>query len=119
MARTCDWLLEPPVTTSRCGKRAAIHHEAVYDSERLEGDFCAEHDVALAKVLKGVGFQVGLLDPVAKTKVDWKERASHVAASGTRFSSAEARIWLLEKGAISSPKGRLSRAHLRMYADSH
>lgn len=119
MARTCDWLTIPSVPESRCGKRAGVHHEAVYDHQRLTGDFCAQHDKLLAEALKPLGFVRDTLDPVAKAKTDWKERAAHIAASGTRFSAAEARAWLIEQGVLDNPRGRLSRAHIRMYADTH
>lgn len=113
MARTCDWRTSN-ITDQRCGKPARqAPHDWVVDHAKIHGDFCDDHEVDLRNMLLGVGFTME-----AKL-VDHKPRHVHMGDSGQPFSTAEARAWLIEKGIIATAGGRVSRAHLRMYAETH
>lgn len=109
MGSSCDW----KVDSHRCGKPARVHRESIVGNTKLVADLCADHDARLREALVWMGFRPHEKNP------NWKYRATHTAASGQTFTSAEAREWLIEQGIIEHSVGRVSRAHLRLYAQEH
>lgn len=111
VARVCDF----PVRGKECGKPAALAYEGRFTGQRLYGaDFCEKHRDEFETKMLAMGVR-----PLASL-TDNKARGVHMAASGATFSTHDAREWLVAQGLISGgAAGRVSKAMLQLYAESH
>lgn len=107
--RECDRLLKG---NHVCGKPATAPFAGTIGKVRLDGDFCEEHGHDLQRSLIALGL-------TARVLIDSKPRQTHLADSGERFSTADARAWLVEQKLVKQSVGRVSAAHLRLYAEAH
>ena len=109
---TCDF---PGSNGGVCGSEATARFEgSVVGSRLFAGDFCEHHRLQLESVLVSMG-----VTPTAAVTHDHKMRQVHVAKSGATFSTADARKWLFDRGAIASMHGRISTENLELYAEAH
>lgn len=105
---TCDFQTRGKV----CGKDAPQGFEVKSKSRAFHADLCDEHLKAVEQTLAKMG-----LAPSSWTH--GQKRKAYTTASGESFSNADVRAWLLEQGKDVAPTGRLPRALLDEYAESH
>lgn len=109
--RQCQF---PLVDETPCGEDGnTTRLRLTWDNNQLVSYYCPSH---LPEVMTGLGY-LGMKPAVV---IDSKVRAMYTAASGAKFSAADARTWLREQGHLSGAVvGRLSRDHIQLYADTH
>lgn len=105
-----------PIGVGTCGKRGQTQHVSLYADDLVyHGTLCETH----RKVLADVAPEFGLVPVGSRTK-DAKRRAVYVGKSGTAFTAAQARTWLVLQGELEGHgPGRLGQAQLDRYAETH
>lgn len=97
-----------------CPNTGAEPIEFTLNSIVYRAEICPGHRQELAALLGEIG-----LRPVASIH-DSKRRDVLVTASGVPFTAAQARAWLVDQGIkTGAAAGRISAAHLELYAASH
>lgn len=110
LVTTCDF----PIRKRPCDEPAPVKAELKIGKTLYEARYCEEHQGEADRLLAKMGFA-----PVAG-RVDYKNRKAMRTASGRSFTSAEARTWLVEQGAIESGStGRIAKRYLELYAQAH
>lgn len=109
---TCDYLVDG----SPCGAPAGqLSFDVEFNAVAFHADLCESHVASFEKGLVSLGaYAVAALAPGRKL------RNVHIARSGKRFKTADARHWAIEQG-LQVPKGsgRVSDDILRAYGDVH
>src|SRR5690348_7950047 len=107
---TCDY----PVRRRKCGEPTELLVEVAVDNMRYKGYLCKKtHLPRLDEALAAIGIEA------VESRINYKGRGVHKAASGKTFTTKEARDWLVEQGVTSHKTGVLSKEHLELYAASH
>lgn len=88
-----------------------------FDDREYELRLCRQHYDALRDELRGV-WGIRTVREFSDT-TDYKGRELYLAKSGTPFTAADARPWLVAQGLAKSGAGRLSQQQLDAYADTH
>lgn len=105
--QSCDYM------NMECGKKAKAI-ELIVDGIVHRADLCAEHRNEMFTMLQAMN-----LRPIGSI-VNGKRVDVRIAKSGTPFTSADARVWLIEQGVLTgATSGRVSREHLDLYAANH
>lgn len=104
--QACNW------ANPECGKLGTVTFAGSLGKVRLSARFCPDHAEHLQRELSTLGVPGQIL-------VNYKPRQMHRATSGTLFSSADARPWLMEQGLVKHGAGRISRDLLARYAEAH
>src|SRR3954464_6437702 len=88
-----------PVGAGTCGKRGkANQHVTLYANDLVyHGFLCAKHRQVLTDVAPEFG-----LAPVGSRTKDAKRRTAYIGKSGTAFTAAQARAWLIKRGELAS-----------------
>lgn len=141
LANVCD----VPVRNAPCGKYPATPIELTIGGKaHSAGDICDGHSEVLARAAAMLGLSPATSAPAKKTaakttstkKATSKRKTAPKkkpggqpganiqpqlrTASGAKYTSAEARAWLVERGEIPSDStGRIAQDKLKLYADAH
>lgn len=108
---TCDFI--DVDSDSICGAPATERYLATFGKTTYGADFCSDHRADVERRMLRVGIQ-----PLG-SRVDSKPRGVYLTASGRTFNATQAREWLLQKGYITSTRGRISSEHRELYASQH
>lgn len=76
-------------------------------------DICPGHKAATEAAATALGFRP------TKARVGNNYRKAFVTASGTTFSTKDARLWLKARGETVPEVGRLTQKQLLAFADAH
>lgn len=107
----CDFMVDG----EPCGKIAiGQSFDGTIADVAYHMDFCEQHKRDAQKMLLAMGAKP------SHVSVGRKRRAPHVAKSGTIFSTADARAWLIRNDYLSpETKGRVAQELLDLYGENH
>lgn len=108
---TCDLVRNGAGTAH--GVPATARFEAILAGRHLEGDLCDECGPLLEEALVAMGIRPAI------AFVDGKPRREYRTKSGARFTTSEAREWLLTQGYDVPAAGRIKDGLIQKYADEH
>lgn len=109
---TCDYKVD---NGEPCGKVALGQPlDGTIDGVSYHMDLCKECQPKAQRDLLGLGATPNAIS------VGRKRRTPHVAKSGTIFSTAQARIWLMDNDHLDrDAKGRVAQELLDLYGENH